>query len=158
MDVPHDTAAAAYSMKDGAGADALLSSLRQLALSASPTHLGISVRALLEHASVLENEDAPDDSQSLVQSLASNKAGIGPAELYVICDGSAPFSATLQSLVTFVTPAPYSLDTCVWMEAACLPRHASKMLVDTRKIMAEIGKVVVCVASLAQATVVKQSW
>jgi hypothetical protein len=144
------------------GAAALSLNLRQLALQASPTNVGVSVRALSEHAKVFESGCATSDSQSLVQSLISNdEAGTGPAEVYVIHDATAPFSVTLASLVALVTPSPNSLDTCVWIDVACLPRPVSKtrsVLADIRKIMGQIGRVVVCSASLAEFAAFKQSW
>ena len=139
--------------------DALSEKLRLLALPASPNHIGISVRALVEHLGEVDASCNSHDLRALVQVLSSNE--VGPAELLVIHDATAPFTATLASLVKFVATAPNAMNTFVWIDVACVPRpvrNTRSLLHDLRNTMADIGKVLICTESLGQFTVVKQSW
>jgi hypothetical protein len=155
-------AAAAAAAKDE---DALSEKLRQLALPACPSHIGISVRALEEHLGEADASCNSDDARPLVQRLSSKE--VGPAELFVVYDATAPLPATLASLVKFVATAPNGMGTFVWIDVACLPRpgvgqppvrNSPSLLQDLRNTMADIGKVLICTESLGKFTVLKQSW
>jgi hypothetical protein len=134
--------------------------LRRLALSVCASRIGVSVRALSEHADEIDGSGTLDDSSAFLQVLSSKE--VGPAEFYVIHDSAAPLRAIIPSLVTFVSPVSNGLETFVWVDVVCLPRIAQKtrfMVSDMRITMAEIGKVIICIESLAQLTQhFKHSW
>ena len=144
---------------DAKDEDALSEKLRQLALPACPNHIGISVRALVEHLGEVDASCNSHDLRALVEVLSSNE--VGPAEVLVVHDATAPFTATLASLVKFVATAPNVMNTFVWIDVACVPRpvrNTRSLLHDLRNTMADIGKVLICTESLGQFTVAKQSW